>query len=293
MASDLGSAPRSHTCIEARDLCFAYEEDRLALREISFTIETGDLVAIIGQNGSGKTTLVKHFNGLLRPTRGRVFLFGGDIRQRAIGDLARTVGYAFQNPDHQIFSATTREEIAFGPRNLGLSESEVIQRTEEALARFDLTEFAERQPATLGFGLRRKVSVAAVFAMGTPILILDEPTSGLDWKSTQELMSHVLERHRQGTTALLITHDMRLVAEFAPRCMVLDQGRIAAYGETSAIFRQERLLKTTHLQRPQIAELGRRMARHGVHDDVLTVTAFCQRYGALVRGREVGDADRP
>ena len=123
-------------CFETKDLRFAYEDGPPVLHGISVTIEAGDFVAVIGQNGSGKTTLVKHFHGLLRPTQGQVLLHGEDIHDKSVGALARTVGYVFQNPDHQIFNATIREELAFGPGNLGLGESEVQQRVEDALARF-------------------------------------------------------------------------------------------------------------------------------------------------------------
>jgi energy-coupling factor transporter ATP-binding protein EcfA2 len=282
-------------CLETRDLCFAYEDGPLALRGISLTIEEGDFVALIGQNGSGKTTLAKHFNGLLRPTQGQVLLNGQDIRDQSVSMLAHTVGYVFQNPDHQIFSATTWEEVAVGPRNLGLNETEVQRRVEETLATFGLTPFADRQPAVLGFGLRRKISVAGVYAMESPVLILDEPTTGLDLKSTTELMERTCELHQQGHTIILITHDMRVVAEYAPRCMVLREGQLVAYDDTRAIFKQVDLLRETHIELPQISELGRRMVPYGLRDDILTVPEFCDSYSRLVshgRRAEVSNADR-
>lgn len=268
--------------IETRDLTFAYEGEPLALRGISIQIEDGEFVALIGQNGSGKTTLVKHFNGLLRPTSGQVLLEGEDIREAPIGLLARKVGYVFQNPDHQIFSATTREEIAFGPKNLGLPEVEIEARTQEALARFNLTPFADHQPAMLGFGLRRKVSIAAVYAMHTPVLVLDEPTTGLDWRSTTELMELIGELHRKGRTIILITHDMRVVAQYAPRCMVIRDGRVLVHDDTRAVFLQTELLQSTHIEMPQIAELSRRMAPHGLQGGLLTVAEFCDAYSQWI-----------
>lgn len=267
--------------IETRELWFAYEDAQPVLRGLSIQIEGGSFVAIIGQNGSGKTTLVKHFNGLLRPSRGQVRVDGKDIRQETVGTLARTVGYAFQHPDHQIFSPTTREEIAFGPANLGLGDPEVEDITREALSRFGLEDYAGRQPATLSFGLRRKVSLAAVYAMQTPILVLDEPTTGLDDRSTRDVMALVTELHERGRTIILITHDMRIVAEYAPHCLVLRDGQVVAHDETRAVFGQADLLRANHIEPPQIHALGRRMAPHGLRADVMTVAEFCEAYDEL------------
>jgi energy-coupling factor transporter ATP-binding protein EcfA2 len=193
-------------CIVVQDLWYSYGGEVTALQGIDLEIEDGDYVAVIGQNGSGKTTLVKHFNGLLKPTRGRVLVRGlsdregspllRDTADLTAGQLAQTVGYVFQNPDHQIFCATTRQELAFGPRNLGLLEVEVKRRVDEALACFDLEEVADKPPAVLGYGLRRKIGVAAVYAMQPRVFILDEPTTGLDWRSTMELMELIGEMHR-------------------------------------------------------------------------------------------------
>lgn len=266
-------------CLEVHNLWFTYEDNpSAALRGVSLTIEEGDFIALIGQNGSGKTTLAKHFNGLLRPTQGHVLLYGEDIRHQPVSALARQVGYVFQNPDHQIFNATTHDELAVGPRNLGLDEAEVQQRVAEVLAAFGLQPYAERQPAVLGFGLRRKISIAAVYTMQTPILILDEPTTGLDQRSTTELMERIGELHQRGCTIILITHDMRVVAEYVPRCLVLREGQILADGDTRTVFKEADLLQETHLELPQISQLSRRMVPHGMPDDTLTVSEFCKAY---------------
>lgn len=265
-------------CFEIRDLAFAYDDGRPVLHDINLNINEGEFLAVVGQNGSGKTTLIKHLNGLLRPVKGLVRYQGEDIRKRSVGELARSVGYVFQNPDHQIFSATTREEIAFGPRNLGLSEEEVARRTEAALERFDLAPVADHQPAVLGYGMRRKVSIAAVYAMQTPVLILDEPTTGLDFRAKVDLMSLVSKLNREGVTIILITHDMRMVAEYAPRCMVLREGRLLLHADTRAVFGQAELLRDTHIELPQISVLARRMAPFGLREDLLSVSEFCEGY---------------
>ena len=168
--------------IEVEDLRYRYDNGPLALAGVDLSVEAGEFLAVVGQNGSGKTTLVKHFNGLLRPTAGRVRVLGQDTADQSVGQLARKVGYLFQNPDHQIFAPTVWEEVAFGPRNLGFSEGEMAARTTEALALFGLGDQANTPPAILGFGLRQQVTLAAVWAMrpivwGTPAILI----TGLRW----------------------------------------------------------------------------------------------------------------
>jgi energy-coupling factor transport system ATP-binding protein len=274
--------------IVVQDLWYSYGDEVTALRGIDLEIEDGDYVAVIGQNGSGKTTLVKHFNGLLKPTRGRVLVRGlGDregsplLRDTAnlpVGQLAQTVGYVFQNPDYQIFCATTREELAFGPRNLGLPEAEVRSRVEEALARFDLETYADSPPAVLGYGLRRKIGVAAVYSMRPRIFILDEPTTGLDWRTTMELMDLIGEMHRHGHTIILVTHDMKLVTEFSQKSLVLRDGQVLAYDDTRTVFKHSEALRDTKIEPPQITKLAKRMAPYGMPDDVLSVDEFYALY---------------
>jgi energy-coupling factor transport system ATP-binding protein len=271
-----------------QDLWYSYGGEVTALRGIDLEIEDGDYVAVIGQNGSGKTTLVKHFNGLLKPTRGRVLVRRrGDregsplLRDTAgltVGQLAQTVGYVFQNPDYQIFCDTTREELAFGPRNLGLSEAEVRRRVEEALARFNLEEYADRPPAMLGYGLRRKIGVAAVYSMRPRIFILDEPTTGLDWRSIIELMELIGDMHRNGHTIILVTHDMKLVTGFSQKSLVLQDGKVLVYGDTRTVFKHSDVLRDTQIEPPQITALARRMAPYGMPDNVLSVEEFYAAY---------------
>ncbi|MFQ6015812.1 MAG: energy-coupling factor ABC transporter ATP-binding protein [Anaerolineae bacterium] len=268
--------------VEVRDLWYWYEEGHPpALRGINLTIEQGDFVAIIGQNGSGKTTLVKHFNALLKPKRGLVLVGGRDTVEQTVGQLAHEVGYVFQNPDHQIFCGTVRDEIAFGLRNLGLSESEVEERTGEALAVFGLTALAETPPAVLGYGWRRTVTVASVWAMRPKILILDEPTTGLDWCDTHELMKRVVDLHRRGHTIVLITHDMKLVAEYAQRVLVVHEGLVLAYGPKKDVFRNEEILEQTFLAVPPVTVLARRLASSGMSGDILTVEQFYDEFTTL------------
>jgi energy-coupling factor transporter ATP-binding protein EcfA2 len=282
---------RTGPCIVVQDLWYSYGDEVTALRGVDLEIEDGDYVAVIGQNGSGKTTLVKHFNGLLKPTRGRVLVKHEtrntkhetlkDTTGLTVGQLAQTVGYVFQNPDHQIFCDTTREELAFGPRNLGLPEAEVRRRVEEALVRFDMEEYADWPPAVLGYGLRRKIGVAAVYSMRPHIFILDEPTTGLDWRSTMELMELIGEMHRHGHAIILVTHDMKLVAEFSQKSLVLREGRVLVYDDTRTVFKHSEVLRDTQIEPPQITQLAKRMVPYGLPDDVLSVgefyAAYCKR----------------
>jgi energy-coupling factor transport system ATP-binding protein len=276
----------SSICIRIENLHHHYEEDIAALNGVDIEIADNAYLAIIGQNGSGKTTLVKHFNGLLKPAAGRVWVYGTDTDKVTVGKLAHTVGYAFQNPDHQIFCATTREEIAFGPRNLGLDAAEVQARTEETLQAFGLLDYADIPPAALGFGLRRKVSIAAVYAMHSRILILDEPVAGLDARSAHELLALVGGLHAKGHTIIVVTHNMRLVAERAQQTLVMQDGRVLAYGPTRQVLCRIEELRRAKIAPPQVTQLGHRLTKWGFADDILTVDEFCGEYSRLLeRGR--------
>jgi len=268
-------------CIRTEGLHYHYDDLSPALNGVDLTIGDNAYLAVIGQNGSGKTTLVKHFNGLLKPSSGRVWVEGIDTQTASVGELARRVGYVFQNPDHMIFSASVGEEVGFGPRNLGLSPTEVRERTEEALAAFDLMALAETPPAVLGYGLRRKVSLAAVFAMKPHILILDEPTTGLDAGSTAELMVRVDRMHHEGHTIILVTHDMRLAAQHCQEVLVMHEGRVLALGPACEVFCRLEDLAQAQLEPPQVARLAHQLASQGMPGGVLTVDEFVEAYVAM------------
>ncbi len=273
-------------------LHYHYNGEIPALNGVDVAIAEGTFLAIIGQNGSGKTTLVKHFNGLLRPTSGHVWVFERDTSTATVGELARTVGYVFQNPDHQIFCATTREEIAFGLRNLGLAPSEVAERTQEALEAFGLGPYAELPPAVLSFGLRRVICTAAVYAMRPQVFVLDEPTAGLDRRSARDLLDRMAHLNAQGHTILLVTHDMQWVAEYSSETLVMHEGRVLAYGETRQIMAEAEALARAQIAPPQVTQLAQRLRDLGVRPGCLTVGDFCTAYGeALERARRSGAGD--
>lgn len=201
--------PRTPPVLEAIDLTHRYPSGVLALDGVGVTIHRGEFVALLGGNGAGKTTLAKHFAGLLEPT-------SGTVRSHA-----ERVGFVFQNPDHQIFANTVLDEAAFGPRNAGLPEPEVAARAGRALERVGLGDFAGLHPLRLGRGDRQRLAVASTLAMNPDVLILDEPTTGLDWRGTEALMGLLADLNRDGTTIVMITHDLPLAARHASRTVTL------------------------------------------------------------------------
>ena len=275
--------------LEARGLRYRYpspsgRDAPAALQGVDFMLPCGGYVALIGQNGAGKTTLAKHFNGLLRATSGEVEVAGRPVADTPISTLAREVGFVFQNPDHQIFSPSVREEIAAGPRNLGASEHEIERRVDETLSRFGLADYAHRPPAALSFALRRAVAVAAVFAMDTPVLVLDEPSAGLDAHHVANLLARIDERLARGHSVVLITHDMRLVAENVPRCLVMHEGRVVADGNSAGVLADRALMERAHLEAPQVTRLARRMGKWGMPPDTLSISVFCEHFARLRAG---------
>jgi energy-coupling factor transporter ATP-binding protein EcfA2 len=270
------------TVLEVSDLWFWYNDAEAAvLRGVDLSVPRGQFVALVGANGSGKTTLVKHLNGLLRPRRGRLLVAGQDAADCSVGELARQVGYLFQHPEQQIFGATVRQEVAFGPRNLGLPPDEVQARVEAAMIRFDLAPVAGVPPAILSYGLRRRVTLASLAAMDPPVVVLDEPTVGLDAAGLRETFDWLAELQAGGHTILLVTHDMALVAECAGRVVVLYGGQILADGLPADLFRQTDLLARASLAPPPVMALAQALQPYGLQDDGLTVEAFCDAYVTL------------
>lgn len=273
--------------LEVTDLWYWYDDEGApVLRGIDLSMQRGQFLAMVGANGSGKTTLVKHFNGLLRPRRGRVLVGGQDTSYRSVGEMARHVGFLFQRPEQQIFSPTVREEVAFGPRNLGLSPGQVSALVQAALNRFDLLAVADRPPAILSYGLRRRVTLAAAAAMDPPVLVLDEPTVGLDARGLDETFEWLAELRAKGRTILLVTHDMDVVARHADRVIVLNRGKILADGHPSDVFQQVEVLEQASLYPPPLTALAQALHTYGLRGDTLTLDAFCDQYVALIGGQE-------
>jgi len=262
--------------IDVRDISFQYEGSPTpALDHVSLTVAPGEFVAFVGQNGAGKTTLAKTFNGILNQSSGEVIINGYDTRVAGLAALARIVGYVYQNPDHQIFANRVRDEVAFGPRNLGLSPTEINDAVQNALKLVGLEEQADTYPFILGRGQRQKLAVASVIAMGSPVLVVDEPTTGLDLRGSLSIMDLLRQWNKQGRTIIIITHDMNIVAEYAPRTVVMAQARIVADGPTRAVLTDEAVLKQAFLKAPQITRLAQRLReRFDFPGDILTVKEF-------------------
>jgi energy-coupling factor transport system ATP-binding protein len=237
---------QSSPAIELDAVSFAYQPDKPVLQALSLMIPRGQFVALTGDNGAGKTTLARHLIGLLRPTDGCVSVLGENTSGKNIGQLARQVGFVFQNPEVQIFHPTVREEVAFGPRNLGVDQANV----DHILERFALLDVADHPPAVLSFSLRRMVALASIAAMNTPVLVLDEPTVGLDAQGTRRVMDWLGQRHQAGDTIVLVTHDMELAAAHAERVLVLHGGRIIADGTPASIFSQTGMMEQAGLESP-------------------------------------------
>ncbi len=254
--------------IKCENLWHIYPGGVEALRDVNLEIRDGDVVAVIGQNGSGKTTLVKHFNGLLKPTRGVVTVMGVDTRKKSVHELARYVGYVFQNPVHQLFANTVEEELAFGPRNLGLSEQEVKERVEEALEFFNLKRFRNVHPFSLSFPYKKLVAVASVYAMRPRIFVLDEPTTGQDHVGLRMIEDMILKLEKEGFTIVMVSHDMRLVAETAKRIIVMKDGEILADKTPREVFSDHRLMALTNLKPPQISEFTQKLVEKKRLDEV-------------------------
>ena len=242
--------------IEVSELSHRYPNGVVALEGVDLTVRQGEFLAVLGQNGSGKTTLVKHFNGLLEPTSGSVRVDGEGTVEQGIRLLGQRVGYVFQNPDHQIFSDTVFEEVAFGPKIRDLDEDDVKERVEEALAAVGLEGYEEEDPFGLTKGERQRVAVASVLAVRPEVLILDEPTTGLDHAEQRSMMDLVKRLNESGSTIIVVTHTMWVVAEYAHRAAVIRDGKVVLNGTVREVFAEEEELRDAALRPPHIVSLG-------------------------------------
>jgi energy-coupling factor transport system ATP-binding protein len=254
--------------IEADRVSFQYDDGTVALRDVSFTIRPGERVAIVGPNGSGKTTLSKHFMGLLRPTGGRVLIDGVDTRKSSTRDLSRRIGFVFQNPEHQFVRDTVRDEVAFSLHIEDLDELDIARRVEREIDLFNLRGLEDRHPFSLSGGERRRLSVATMIIARPEVLVLDEPTYGQDKSNTVRMMESLftalgeVDAARQ-ITLILVTHDMKLVAAYADRVIVMRAGSVAFDGATSRLFLDPNLLRETNLEYPPLFELSRELRERG------------------------------
>jgi energy-coupling factor transport system ATP-binding protein len=248
-----------------------------ALHDISLTIADQEFIGIIGATGSGKSTLIQHLNGLIKPTSGRVLVDGQDLAATAdLRAIRQQVGLVFQYPEHQLFEETVYQDVAFGPRNLGLTEDEISQRVHEALRQvgLDPEPILERSPFELSGGQMRRVAIAGVLAMRPRVLILDEPTAGLDPQGRDELLTELQDLYQQSRmTIILVSHSMEEIARVATRLIVLQDGEIAFDGTPRQVFANAATLQSIGLGVPQVAELMQLLQQKGyaVPDVALSV----------------------
>jgi energy-coupling factor transport system ATP-binding protein len=280
------SAPDQPTVAEVQAISYRYDRDRApALEDVSLHIAEGEWLALVGPNGSGKTTLAKHLIGLLKPQTGSVAILGKDTRHASIRELARLVGYVFQNPEHQFVADTVEEELFFSLRAAGAPEDSLAERVHDSVAHFDLGGLERRHPYSLSGGEKRRLSVATMLITRPRLLILDEPTYGLDRRSTQQVMRAVEQAargpdeppgltqftglesaprvERAAATLVMVTHDMRLVAEYATSAAVMSGGRLVYRGSVDGLFADEQLLERCSLDVPPVARLDHLLGQAG------------------------------
>lgn len=269
------------TVIETQNLVHIYPKGNVrALKGVNLKIYEGDVVSIVGQNGSGKTTLVRHFNGLLRPSEGSVKLLGEDTAGKAIGEMSHCCGYVFQNPNHQIFCTTVREELEVGPRNMGFSQEEMEASIQEVADLMNLHDIMDKHPMTLDYTTKKIITIASVLVFKPTVLVLDEPTGGLDEVGRQMLSKIIKLMHDTGHTVIMISHDMDYVAENSSRVVVMAEGQIQDDGAPEVIFTNAKVLEHAQIEPPQITQLDLYLQKdkQTIESVALSVEDFVKKY---------------
>ncbi len=255
--------------IEAQGVHYLYPNKVEALKGVSLTINNGEFVAIMGQNGAGKSTFVKHFNGLLKPSMGRVKIDGVETTKSSVAALARNVGFVFQNPDHQLFSETVEDEIGFALKNFSFKPEVIEERVTWALNLLSLTQYRKTSPFLLSGGERKRVALASVLAWDPQTLILDEPTIGQDHEQKEKLRQFILQMQTQKKTVVIVTHDVEFVAECNPRVVLMKEGKIVADGVGKEILTDPAMLELSSIVLPQIAQVFTKLAPLGLPKDII------------------------
>lgn len=242
--------PSEQPVLEFKNVCFSYNETA-NVHDLNVKIQKGDFTAITGSNGAGKSTFSKLCNGLLQPSSGDVFVLGQNTKRNKVSSLAKHIGFLFQNPDRQICCSTVEEEIAFSLKNNGLSKEEIQRKVEATIKEFGFD--AKTEPFNMSRGQRQRLCLACLIALNPEILILDEPTTGLDYRECMEMMNRIRELNENGTTVIMVCHDMEVVLDFAKSVIVMNRGEILAQGATREILSNKELLAKARLLQPQIA----------------------------------------
>ena len=280
--------------IRVENLIHIYDKgmptEQLALDNISFTAEDGQMVGIIGHTGSGKSTLLQHLNGLLKPESGSIIIGDTDITRPGVSmvQIRKKIGLVFQYPEYQLFEETVAKDVAFGPGNLGLSEAETDERVREAieLVGLDYEEIKGRSPFELSGGQKRRVAIAGVVAMRPEVLILDEPTAGLDPKAHKDVLAMVEEVHRRtGNITILVSHNMSDIARLCDKVIVIDSGRLVTAGTPYEVFSKKEELRAVGLELPPVARFTETLREKGVHieDTILDVDKAAEQIAAYLK----------
>ena len=274
--------------IQVKNLKHIYEKgmpgESVALEDITFSVEDGEFLGIIGHTGSGKSTLLQHLNGLLKPDEGTIEIGDTDITASGISmvEIRKRIGLVFQYPEYQLFEETVAKDVAFGPRNLGLGEEEIEERVREAieLVGLDYEKFKDRSPFELSGGQKRRVAIAGVIAMRPEVLILDEPTAGLDPKAHKDVLAMTEEVHRRtGNITILVSHNMADIAGLSDKVLVIDSGRMVTIGTPKEVFSHRRELSGVGLDLPPITQLTESLRDRGMEigETILSIDEAADR----------------
>ena len=271
--------------IKVTDARYVYSNGAvLALDGVSLEIPEGQSVGIVGQNGSGKTTLTKLLNGLLKPTSGSIVVDGKDTAKNSVQQMSSTVGYVFQNPNHQLFAPSVTAELAFGPTNLKLPPEEIAERIAHALEFFDIKQYAEMHPYRLSFPLRKLVGIASVFTMGPKVFVLDEPTTGQDHQTTKVINQLIHRLQDRGSTVICVSHDMPLLADVSERMIVMWNAKIIADGSAREVFGNTEVMERTHIAPPQVTQISLRLKSRKGKPASLSVAELSAELGGMKKG---------
>ena len=249
--------------IEFENVSFSYPSEVLALNGINLKIDGGSIVAVVGENGAGKTTLVRHINGLLKPSLGKVRVFGKNTRDASIAELSKKLGVVFQNPDNQLFSDTVTNEILFGLKNFHLDTQESKKQLNLALDSFDLRKYEDVSPMLLSGGEKKRLCLAVVLSWNPQVLILDEPTVGQDFFQKERILEMILEQNRSGKTIIIVSHDIEFLWPLQPRVIAMSSGSIIADGGADEVLSNHKVLQNANLIMPQLLELWTRLQLDG------------------------------
>ena len=271
----------SEIVLRTEKLCYTYSAgtmiENTAIKDINIDIEKGELIGIIGHTGSGKSTLIQHFNGLLKPTGGKIYVNNSEIweNKKNIRQVRFTVGLCFQYPEYQLFEETVEKDIAFGPKNMGLSDEEIHKRVREAVSFVGLSEeYLDKSPFDLSGGQKRRVAIAGVMAMQPQILILDEPCAGLDPKGRDTVLSLIRDyREKTGSTVMIVSHSMEDISKIATKVLVLNKGEVAMYGSVDEVYSHGEELASMGLSIPEMTKLFIKLREKGynVRTNIYTV----------------------